>query len=55
MGKGRIFYYKDPDLLVCECSACENVRMDYQNIPKSRQELTCRERIVNFLRKIIFR
>ena len=54
MNKGKIFYYNsDSDLLQCDCSACENVRMDYENIPK--RELSCRERLVNFLRKIIFR
>ena len=51
MNKGN----SDSDLLQCDCSACENIRMDYENIPKPRQELSCRERIVNFLRKIIFR
>jgi len=51
----NLFYYNsNSDLLECECSACENVRMDYENMPK-RPELTCRERLVNFLRKIIFR
>ena len=56
MSKGQIFFYNtDTDLLQCDCSACENVRMDYENTPKPRQELTCRERIINCLRKIIFR
>ena len=55
MSKGQIFFYKtDTDLLQCDCSACENVRMSYENTPK-RPELTCRERIINCLRKIIFR
>ena len=55
MTKGKIFYYsKDPDLLVCECSACEHYR-DSVETKIERQELTCRERLVNFLRKIIFR
>ena len=54
MGKGRIFYYKDPDLLVCECSACEHYRHSVET-KIFLKELTCRERLVNFLRKIIFR
>ena len=54
MAKGKIFYYNtNTDLLQCECSACENIRLSYEDIP--RQELTCRERLVNFLRRIIFR
>lgn len=55
MSKGKIFYYKDSDLLVCECSACEHYRTSFGAIPEQHQKLTCRERIVNCLRRIIFR
>ena len=55
MGKGKIKFYKyNEDLLCCDCSACENIRSSYAKIPK-RPELSCRERLVNYLRKIIFK
>ena len=46
------FYNKDTDLLRCDCSACENIRMSYEDTPKSNKDLSCRERLVKFLRKI---
>ena len=56
MSKGKIFFYNtNTDLLQCECSACENVRISYEDTPKPRQYLSCRERLVNCLRRIIFR
>jgi hypothetical protein len=55
MTKGKIKFYKydNDDLITCDCSACDNIRHSYGKIPK--RELSCRERLVNFLRKIIFR
>ena len=48
------FYDTDTDLLQCECSACEHYR-DSVETKNVRRELTCRERLVNCLRRIIFR
>jgi hypothetical protein len=56
MTKGKIKFYKfDEDILQCDCSSCNNLRFSYVDAKIPKRELTCRERLVNFLRKIIFR
>ena len=54
MVKRKFLYDTDTDLLQCDCSCCENIRSSYEDRPV-RRELSCRDRLVNFLRRIIFR
>ena len=55
--KDKIKFYKfDEDIIACDCSTCGNIRYSYLD-PKihQRRKLSCRERLVNYLRKIIFK
>lgn len=55
MTKGKIKFYKyDNDLITCDCSACDEIRLSFVD-KKTHKELSCHERLVNFLRKIIFK
>lgn len=54
--KGTIKFYKfDEDIIACDCSTCGNIRHSYLDPKIKKRYLSCRERLVNYLRKIIFK
>ena len=56
MTKGTIKFYKfDEDIIACDCSTCGNIRYSYLDPKIKKRYLSCRERLVNYLRKIIFK